>query len=353
MSTEFDDLPPEHLLPPGSQEMVFRIVQEGLANIAQHARASQIWLSLRRQANTLLLEIGDDGQGFDLTQGELRRTAQGGMGLFNVRERVESLGGCVSIWSQPGRGTTIHAAIPLVVTEPLTFEREREQLAQEHGITLRKAKRILWVGLRLAELATALLLLYIPVNWALWLLTPLLLASFVCWLWVQQYRMQLKFALASHYIWLTEIDTSSSGLLSGLLLLTTLFVNGLLLVYWFSWVRTETFLLLLTGLDCLSLVAILWLYRQSVHAAASHFLQQSTTAQIQRLKSIFQRLIIDSLAWLATAFMVYFMHHNWSLDKPLPLILAGALLLGCWLVVLIVQWTAFMNWRRLVFRKVD
>src|SRR5205823_11954572 len=100
VTAELGDLPPDELLPLGAQEMIFRIVQEGFANIARHARASHVWLSLQRQRDVLLVEIGDDGQGFDLAQ--VLRFAQddivqddianespnsyGGMGLSNVRE---------------------------------------------------------------------------------------------------------------------------------------------------------------------------------------------------------------------------------------------------------------------------
>src|SRR5215469_5773606 len=67
VTVELSDIPFDELLPIGAQEMIFRIVQEGFTNIAHHARASQAWLSLRRQRDALLVEIGDDGQGFDLT----------------------------------------------------------------------------------------------------------------------------------------------------------------------------------------------------------------------------------------------------------------------------------------------
>lgn len=66
ITAELSELPPDELLPIGAQEMIFRIVQEGFANIARHARAAHVWLSLRQQGDALLVEIGDDGQGFDL-----------------------------------------------------------------------------------------------------------------------------------------------------------------------------------------------------------------------------------------------------------------------------------------------
>src|SRR5947209_9839844 len=113
VTAELGDLPPDELLPLGAQEMIFRIVQEGFANIARHARASHVWLSLQQQRDALLVEIGDDGQGFDLTQANELPNTYGGMGLSNVRERASTLGGTLAIWSLPGRGTTLHLYIPL------------------------------------------------------------------------------------------------------------------------------------------------------------------------------------------------------------------------------------------------
>lgn len=151
---ELGDLPPDEQLPIGTQEMIFRIVQEGFANIARHARATQVWLSLRWQKNVLLVEIGDYGQGFDLAKaneyflsdclsaGRPRASTQcvgsrnkeytntyGGMGLSNVRERVRALGGTVAIWSLPDKGTTLHVCIPLL--EPQEQVQEKEIASRE------------------------------------------------------------------------------------------------------------------------------------------------------------------------------------------------------------------------------
>ncbi|MBA2391333.1 MAG: hypothetical protein H0V70_01145 [Ktedonobacteraceae bacterium] len=117
-----DDLPPAERLPIGAQEMLFRIVQEGFANIARHARASHVWLSLKRQEDTLLVEIGDDGQGFDLAKAHESPNAYSGMGLSNVHERVDALSGSITVWSLPNQGTTLHACIPLV--SPQAHEQE-------------------------------------------------------------------------------------------------------------------------------------------------------------------------------------------------------------------------------------
>lgn len=108
---EIGDLPPEDGVPAATQENLFRIAQEALSNIAHHARASSTHVQLGQdeEAGTpaLLLRVRDDGQGFDP---ESRRT---GMGLRNMRERLEALGGNLTVESAPGRGTEIRARVPL------------------------------------------------------------------------------------------------------------------------------------------------------------------------------------------------------------------------------------------------
>src|SRR5260370_36951075 len=150
---ELCDLPSDELLPIGAQETIFRIVQEGFANIARHARASHVWLSLRRQHDALLVEIGDDGQGFDLAQTHERPDTYGGMGLSNVRERINSLGGIMAVWSLPGKGTTLHLCIPLVKPHLQV----QEHAKQESATAARKTHRILRAGTLAAELTACLM----------------------------------------------------------------------------------------------------------------------------------------------------------------------------------------------------
>ena len=100
---DFSDLDEE------TRIQVYRIVQEGLTNVARHARATQVQVRLVREqtaADRLLLEIRDDGVGFD------PRAARSGMGLPGLRERALSLGGELSIESAPGHGTHIRMSAP-------------------------------------------------------------------------------------------------------------------------------------------------------------------------------------------------------------------------------------------------
>lgn len=82
---------------------IFLTTQEGLANIARHARASQVMLQLMRSETAVSLTISDDGRGFDMYD----ETRQVGHGLANMQARAESLGGRFRLKSAPGQGTTI------------------------------------------------------------------------------------------------------------------------------------------------------------------------------------------------------------------------------------------------------
>jgi two-component system, NarL family, sensor kinase len=86
---------------------VFRIVQEALSNVAQHARATRVNVSLVRMGDELRLAIDDDGAGFDAA-----RVAElsAGLGLHAIRKRVDATGGTLSLETAPHRGTRIAVA---------------------------------------------------------------------------------------------------------------------------------------------------------------------------------------------------------------------------------------------------
>jgi two-component system NarL family sensor kinase len=90
---------------------LFRIAQEALTNIERHARASQVDVSLSEEGRQLRLVISDNGVGFNA---ESHRRQQG-IGLRNMRERIEYLGGTFLIESQPGN-TTLTINLPLEST---------------------------------------------------------------------------------------------------------------------------------------------------------------------------------------------------------------------------------------------
>jgi PAS domain S-box-containing protein len=92
--------------------MLYRTVQTALANVAQHSRASRVTVNLRRQADTVQLDIADDGEAFDVER-VLRLKRSKHLGLIDMRERAKLLGGTFAIESEPGKGTTIHVRIPV------------------------------------------------------------------------------------------------------------------------------------------------------------------------------------------------------------------------------------------------
>ena len=88
---------------------LFRIAQESLTNIARHAHAQHVCISLAQEPGCIRLQIRDDGRGFDPLEQHT------GLGIFGMRERAALLGGTVDIQSQPGQGTTLQARLPLPV----------------------------------------------------------------------------------------------------------------------------------------------------------------------------------------------------------------------------------------------
>lgn len=92
-------------LPPELEVTIFRIVQEGLANMAKHARAAHAWVSLALKGGTLRVIIEDDGVGFDVAavRGERHRS----LGLSGMEERCRFSDGTLEIESSPGAGTRL------------------------------------------------------------------------------------------------------------------------------------------------------------------------------------------------------------------------------------------------------
>lgn len=91
---------------------LLRIVQEALSNVRKHSGARHAWVELKRVDSRLLVEVQDDGGGFDpeaIRQGDSPR-----FGLAIMRERAASIGGTIGFDSAPGRGARVHVEIPLV-----------------------------------------------------------------------------------------------------------------------------------------------------------------------------------------------------------------------------------------------
>ncbi len=102
------DLGKEPRLSLESKQVLYRIAQEALHNIVKHAHAHTVLLSLSRQDGELILEVRDDGKGFDPTE-----ALPGHLGLRSIQERIALLGGSYSLESAPAQGTRLRVRIPL------------------------------------------------------------------------------------------------------------------------------------------------------------------------------------------------------------------------------------------------
>ncbi|NTU76111.1 MAG: sensor histidine kinase, partial [Anaerolineaceae bacterium] len=94
-------------LDPVLEHCLFRVAEEGLRNIGQHARASQFSMRLRRSGKQLDFTLSDDGVGFD----QAANLQDEAYGIRGMRERVEAVGGIFELTSQPGNGTQIHVSM--------------------------------------------------------------------------------------------------------------------------------------------------------------------------------------------------------------------------------------------------
>jgi signal transduction histidine kinase len=97
-------------LPPQQEIVLFRVVQEALSNVARHAHARHVNVSLRQTESGFRMEISDDGVGF--TPDNLKPGERGGWGIAGMRERVALVGGQMSVEAQPGQGTRISVELP-------------------------------------------------------------------------------------------------------------------------------------------------------------------------------------------------------------------------------------------------
>jgi signal transduction histidine kinase len=89
---------------------LYRVAQEALRNVVRHADAAKVGVTLRQVGATAVLEVVDDGHGFDVRSAEERRP---GMGLFSMRERAALVNGRLVVTSTRARGTRVVATVPL------------------------------------------------------------------------------------------------------------------------------------------------------------------------------------------------------------------------------------------------
>lgn len=94
------------------ETVVYRMVQEALSNIAKHSRATHASLTLAQEPNAITCVIEDDGVGINIDSAFI---GNGGLGLRLMRDRIEAMGGTLTVGSGPAGGTVLRASVPLEV----------------------------------------------------------------------------------------------------------------------------------------------------------------------------------------------------------------------------------------------
>src|SRR5581483_2722306 len=344
ITTELGTLPADELLPVGTQEMIFRIVQEGFANIARHARATQVWLSIQRQEDVLLLEIGDNGQGFELAQENERPSSYGGMGLSNVRERVEELGGTLSLWSMPAQGTTLHLCIPLVKPKLQTREHANRELTS----TVRKTRSTLRAGMYSIDLAAAFILLYTPVTVALWLVGLCIIVALISWFWTQQYRFQISLHVGRQQEQHLLLLAQSYYLLASILLLMMFYAGYLLFIF-----NNEGLQFGLFGTWIVLFFLIAWIvaigvtyieYARNLSRYSKVLARAALQEQVQRQ---LQQIIVYWIVWLVTVGLTIIFLNVFSVVPADELLRRMSFaLLAVWLLALLMKSFRVIQWQR-------
>jgi signal transduction histidine kinase len=99
-------------MPSAVEIAVYRIIQEGLTNVARHANAASVSILVEQTRDRARLIIEDDGRGFEPARID---NSGDSLGLFGMKERAELLGGRFDVESRPGAGTCLRVEIPLPV----------------------------------------------------------------------------------------------------------------------------------------------------------------------------------------------------------------------------------------------
>jgi signal transduction histidine kinase len=100
-------------LPPAVETGLYRIVQEALTNVVQHAHTRRVSLLLEVRAGSVAVIVEDDGHGFEVDRLMRGPADKRRLGLHGMRERAELMGGTLTVESAPGTGTTVFVQVPL------------------------------------------------------------------------------------------------------------------------------------------------------------------------------------------------------------------------------------------------
>ncbi|GIJ23634.1 sensor histidine kinase [Micromonospora lutea] len=107
-------------LSPAIEVSLFRVAQESLTNVAKHAEASRVGVTLSYTGTEVLLDVRDDGRGFVEGVGT-------GFGLTSMRQRIRGVGGHVEVQSAPGEGTSVSARVPAIAPGGTTAKEQPDR----------------------------------------------------------------------------------------------------------------------------------------------------------------------------------------------------------------------------------
>jgi signal transduction histidine kinase len=111
----------------GKQGIVFYIAEEAISNAAKHAEAEHVWIRLRSEGDLFVLEVEDDGVGFNVGAVDSDYAQRGSLGMVNMRERTELVNGLFHLESEEGAGTRITVIVPMT-------EESAERLHRTGGV---------------------------------------------------------------------------------------------------------------------------------------------------------------------------------------------------------------------------
>jgi len=112
-------------LDPETEIGLYRVMQEALQNATAHAHATQTWVHLAFSPESVSLEVGDNGQGFDLVQIMAQR--EGHLGIVGMNERAQNLGGFLSIETKPQAGARVILDVPMAERFEAPISPDKEQ----------------------------------------------------------------------------------------------------------------------------------------------------------------------------------------------------------------------------------
>jgi signal transduction histidine kinase len=104
----------------GVQVLLFKATHELLVNVIKHAQAQNARVSIHRDCDNIRLSVEDDGVGFETSKIRCGAIITGGLGLFNIRERLSHIRGDLQIQSEPGHGTRVTIMVPLEAKSEIT-----------------------------------------------------------------------------------------------------------------------------------------------------------------------------------------------------------------------------------------